>query len=172
MTKCLACGEPVASEAKAPFCSLKCRETHIVGYEVYGHDVDEPLKVNPEEAIFCYLEYKDREDWPKQVIVQAYQRGPVIFPVSRLDIEEIYAAMDELYGDPEGNYDQTDFTLKKIDDAWEVFKKVVEETWMPWRCDPIPGLDQSFIIADFLELHSPSWLEGCEQRILRITGEG
>lgn len=134
-------------------------ESDIIGYEIHGHDTEEALKSTPADAIFAYLEYKDQVNWPERVIVQAYVRCEVKFPAHSFDLEDLYIALDEEYGDPNGDFEQGDNTLKKINDSFEAFCKLVEEEWEPWRCEPVPGMDQEVIVTDFLKLHDPSWLE-------------
>ena len=129
--------------------------------EVVGYVVDESEERVEAEYHLCietYLEGLNPKEMPRTISIAAWKRAVISFRGMDL-LQTIIEDLDCDYGDPDGEWLQSDEAIKAMSKAEEDFHKAIRENYEPYRCDPIPGGIDIVDVKIWIRENRPRWLE-------------
>ena len=113
---------------------------------------------DPDTAIAEHIESLLRDKWPETVSLHGFVRMTVEYKPGRRfgPLANILEALDEEYGDPDDNHDETKPT-PKMEEAECAFIAAVVAEYKPWTCEEI--YQEEVNVMEWVRANQPDWLE-------------
>ena len=152
----------------------------VAGWLVQGCE-DRPIIEDFDACVESFLDkYMKSVDWvkalrvPREITLIAETRMKITArdfqPYSPLT--ELLERLDEVYGDPEGAWEQTKKDMGFLRLAEKVFMDTVAAWYVPWACEDIPGSEIVVDTKAWIEKNHPVWLADGKLQFVSASQEG
>lgn len=117
-------------------------------------DLERLTATTPDEAIEDYLDNIEPRDWPEAIEVRGFRPMVPSLPTFLAPLNEVLEALDEEYGDPEGDGHKPSEAMLE---AQAQFLRTVCSEYVSWQCEEV---ERSTVdVSTWVLENRPDWLQ-------------